>query len=248
MGPGLFAVSRQINRQLASLLCVEVEEIQEAAVLEHDLVGPKAGPVHIELRIVRQLFNLAGVEAIAVQVQAMFGPAIGIEVDGVAVPHGKRVSPILVRHNVDSAALEIINCDVLGHAALVTLPGAEVAEDAVVGDAVTVRRVRGQAAFVERQRLGKSALDADAIQPSEPVVEGVATGEKDDALAVRRPGNDLVMKAHAFVKMTASGIKGQLFRIAAFRRHDIDVEVAVVLSGKSRSEEHTSELQSPCNL
>src|ERR1035437_6657678 len=94
MRPGLFAVSRQINRQLASLLCVEVEEIQEPAILEHDLVGPKAGPVHVELRVVRQLFDLAGVEAIAVQVQAMFGATIGIEVDGVAVPHGKRVGPI----------------------------------------------------------------------------------------------------------------------------------------------------------
>src|ERR1035438_5494292 len=92
----------------------------------------------------------------------MFGPTIGIEVDGVAAPHGKGVSPILVRHNVDSVALEVVNCDVLGHASLVTLPGTEVPEDAVIGDATTVRRIRGQSAFIERQRLGKSALDADA--------------------------------------------------------------------------------------
>ena len=66
MGPGLFAVPRQIDCQLARLLCIQVEEEQKPAVLEHDLVGPKAGPVHVELREVRQLLDLARVQVIAV--------------------------------------------------------------------------------------------------------------------------------------------------------------------------------------
>ena len=117
MFTGQFAVSRKIDRELVFLLGIQIEQVQVAAILEHDRVRPQAWPVHIKIREMRELFDLMRGQAVAVQVQAMFRPAIGIEINGVAVPHGKRVGPFRVRHLLDVLGLEIVDPDVLRHAA-----------------------------------------------------------------------------------------------------------------------------------
>src|SRR5271166_4617056 len=125
--------------------------------------------------------------------------------------------------------VEVVDADVLRHAALVALPSPEIAENAVVSNLRTIGRVRGQPAFVERQRLWKPAIDADAVQTAKPVVEGVAPREINDVLRVRRPGNDFILDSHALGDGIASRMERQLPWLAALRRHYVHVIVAVIL-------------------
>ena len=128
---------------------------------------------------------------------------------------------------------EIVDGDGLGQTAGVALPGAEVAEDGVVGDFRAVGRKRSQAAFAHRQRFGQAAFDAHAEGAFGPSVGGVAAGEKQNALAVGKPGDDFVVNAHAIAERRGGAlIERQLLRLAALGGHYVDVEVAVVLSGE----------------
>ena len=86
-----------------------------------------------------ELFDLVRVQPVAVKIQPVFRTAIRIEINHVSVPHRKRIGPFRVRHLLNVVGLEIVNPDVLGHASRVAFPCAKVPEDAVVGDAVSIR-------------------------------------------------------------------------------------------------------------
>ena len=64
-----------------------------------------------------------------------------------------------VRHVFELPGLEIVDVDVLRQAALVALPGAEVPEDAGVGDLLAIRAVAQEAAAIEGHRLRQAARD-----------------------------------------------------------------------------------------
>ena len=76
---------------------------------------------------------------------------------------GKMSWAALLRDILGLFRLEIVDPDVVGHAAAIAFPGAELAEDAVVGELVVVGRIRGEAAARQWQRLGQAALAAARV-------------------------------------------------------------------------------------
>ena len=122
--------------------------------------------------------SLFGLQAVTVKVHAVFRTSVGTEIDRVPVPHGVSVCAGVIRDALVGVILEVIDCDVLGHAARVALPGAEVAENAVIGDLRAVRRKGGEPAFINRKPLRQAALDAYAEEPPEPIVVSVAPGKE----------------------------------------------------------------------
>src|SRR5262249_59903067 len=93
--------------------------------------------------------------------------------------------------------LEIVDPDLIGHAAPVALPGSELTEDAVVGKFLVIGRERAEAAARQGQLLGKSAVDADGIELADEVVERAHAGAEDDVLAIDLPAADDVFGCHA---------------------------------------------------
>ena len=229
----LVAVAGQVDGQLLRLLRLQIEGVEIAAVFEDDGIRTQARPHHVEVGEVGELFDLLAAQVVAVEIEVMLGAAIGGEVDRVAMPHGKGVGPIGVGHVFDSIVFEIVDGDGLGQAAGVALPGAEVAEDRVVGDLRAVGRKRSEAALIDGQRLGQTAVDAHAEGTLGPAVRGIATREKQNALAVREPGDDFIVNAHAIAeRRRGSLIESQLPGLAALSGHHVDVEIAVVLAGE----------------
>ena len=218
---------------LRSFLALQIEEVKEPAVLKNDGVRSQAGPVDVVILEVGELASLLGLQAVTVKVHAVFRTSVGTEINRVAVPHGVSIGAGIIRDALVGVVLEVVDGDVLGHAARVALPGAEVAEDAVIGDLRAIRRKGGEPAFINGQPFRQAALDADAEEPPEPIVVSVAPGKKQDALAVREPGDDHVVRTHALGHARHIRQERQLFGFAAFRGNNVDVEVAVVLAEKA---------------
>ncbi len=128
---------------------------------------------------------------------------------------------------------EIVGIDLLRKAAVVPLPGAEIAEDAVVGDRLAVRAVGHQTAAVERQKLRQAALNRHREQSPIPGVPGHAAREEDDVLRIRRPGHDHVVWTPARRRtFDRIGMEGEAPRRAAACGHDVDVLIALVVTGE----------------
>ena len=84
---------------------------------------------------------------------------------------------------------------------------------------------------VDGQSFGQTAFDAHAERALGPSVRGIAPRQKHDALAVREPGDDLIVNAHAIAeRRLGSLIERQLPGLAALGGHHVDIEVAVILS------------------
>src|SRR5579872_1167432 len=111
-----------------------------------------------------KLLGLLAAQIVAVKIDALVRAAVRGEINLVIVPHGESVGALVVSYLLDGVGLEVINPDVLRHAARVALPGSEIAKDAVVSDLVAVRRERRQAALAQHEALGKSAIDAHAVK------------------------------------------------------------------------------------
>src|ERR1022692_3847546 len=120
----------------------------------------------------------------------------------------------------------------LALAAAVALRGAEVARLRRIHDLVSARREGARAGDRHGQRLGRAAVDGNAIEAAQRVRAGVAHGTVDDVVAVVRPAVNLVVIAPARRQGALRRIEGQLLRLAAIRGHDIDLLIAVVLAGK----------------
>ena len=230
MLPREVAVAGHIDGQLVGLFGIQVKGIKKAAVFENDAVRPKARPIYVKIREVGELANFVTLHAVAKEVEPVLGAAVRIEVNRIAVPHRKSVGPVLVRHLFDFVRLQVVNPDVLRHAALIALPGAEIAKDAVVGDAAPVGRKRRETAFIERQGFGQAAIEADRVEPTEPGVKSVTAGKIQDVVGIREPVDDFVVDAHALGEASAAGVDRKLLRVAAFGGDDINVKIAVVLS------------------
>src|SRR6266550_9311008 len=122
----------------------------------------------------------------------MIGSAVRGEVDSVAVPHRKSVSPIGMRNVFAGIVLEVVNRDRLCEPAGITLPGAEISKDDVVGDLRSVRRIGEQTTLVHGEWLRQTAINADCEWALGPAVRGITARQEDDAFAVGCPVNDLV--------------------------------------------------------
>ena len=200
--------------------------------------------------IVKQFADLARLEI--EDEQCGGAVAVGQEIDPPAVPHRRGVGPRPVGDLGQLARVEVVGEHLLREAAVVALPGAEVPEDAVVGDGVAVggeggqshravdrhprwnlvrhvgnpfagRRKRTVMCQGERQRFRKASLDRHEEEPAAEGARGVQTRRvEQDVLAVGGPADDAI----------DARMIGQAPRHAPLGRHDIDVHVPFVIRGE----------------
>ena len=130
-------------------------------------------------------------------------------------------------------AVEVIGEHLLRQAAVVALPGAEIAEDAVVGDGVAVGPEGRQAdRAVDRHRVGSAAGDRHLVHRLDPAVPLVALATDRRRFRIRRPGDH-----HVVGRMPPAGagldgrMKGQPARRAAGCRDHPDVGAGLARLG-----------------
>jgi hypothetical protein len=128
-------------------------------------------------------------------------------------------------------SLEIVNPDVIGHAAAVMLPGAEFAENAIESHFRIVRRERSKASTRYGQSFRQISIHADGFQIANKRIEGSTPGAKDNFRLSVCPAHHDIVRTHAIGNVVARKSRGggQAFRLSTFARHNINFCVAVVL-------------------
>ena len=212
-------------------LAGQIQFVDPAAILVDDGRVAHRRELHVELRVVRQLLRLLRGQVVAVEVHPAAVVPVGGEVDLVALPHRDDVERRVVRQVGRRLRLEVVEPDVVGHTAPVPLPGAELAEDAVVDQLGAVGRERAEAAAREGHFLEGTPVDGGQVElPAEVVPLGPPGPEQD--LAAVLPSDDEVVRPHTVRHVVAvqGGGPGHAFGDAAHGRHDVDLGVAVVLA------------------
>ena len=207
--------------------------IEETAVLEHDARIAERGELDVEVLVVRDLPRGFRLQVVGEQVHALVRVAVGEEINGIAVPHGHDVAGRVVGDVRDGLLLEVIDPQVVGLAAAVALPGAKLAEDAVIHQLLLVGRVGTPAAARQRKLFGQAAVDRHGIQLADEVDPRVGSRADDDRLVVA-PRHHQIVRAIPIgnvVVFEAAG-KGNPPRNTAFGRHHVDLGAAVVLAGE----------------
>ncbi len=232
-GPPAVEVLGDRHRHLLGLLGGEVEAVEVAAVLEDDRRVAERRELDVVVGEARELLRLLRPEVVAVEVQPVRLVAVGEEVDLVPLPHRDDVLGRVARQVGGGLRPEVVEPDVVGHPAAVALPGAELAEDAVVDELLAVGRVGGEAAAGQRQFLDRTAVHTGEIKLAEEVVPVDPARAEEDVRIVLPPDHEVV-RPHAVGHVVARerGRPGQALRHASLRRHQVDLGVAVVLAGE----------------
>ena len=210
---------------------LRVEAIEVAAVLVDNLTSIGAGELDVVVRIVGHLLRLPVSGVVDKEVHRLV--AVGDEVDVLANPHRADVLRHVVGQVLHLLGRGVVQPDVVGHAAAIILPVAELAEDAVVRHALAIRRVAAKSTLGQGQGLGHAAADGGHPKsPLKAVADAVAI---DHSLAVRRPGHHDVVRTHAVAHVVARVGRrvGQSPGFATLGGDDVDFAVAIVFAGES---------------
>ena len=216
----------------AVLLAGGVELIDVAAVFKHNLAAATAGELHIIVGEIGHLGSRLGCGVVAIHVHALV--AVAYEVDLVAYPHGKDVLRHIVGDVGHLLAAGVINPNVVGHAALVILPGAELSKHAIIGQLGAVGREAAKSAFGQGQLRGHAAVERSLPQGAHKAV--ALTVAIHHLLAVGGPAHGDVVGTHAVAHVVArvGGRVGDAARFAALAWHHIHLGVAVVLASEGQ--------------
>ena len=218
------------NRHLARLFRREIEMPDVASLFENDSTFAerrKLDVVILEGGVLRRFLRR---EIVTEQIHVPV--AIREKVDLIIWrPHRDDVLSLVVRDVLDPAGLEIVNPDVVGHAAAVTLPGAELPKDPVVRHLRVVRRKREKPAARHGELLGQLGIQANRVKLAVEVVEGPHARAKGDLRLRVLPRHHHVVWPHAIRNIIATERRGerQPLRLTAIRRHHAHLGVAVVL-------------------
>ncbi len=225
-------VIRHGDRDRTALPGFRVEHLDLAVELVHD---PPGGPVAARPPDVpeaalghRPGAPLGHVEGVEVEGAA----SVGGEVDGAADPDRVAIGVGVADHPAGRLRGEVEDEEIVGGAAGVALLGPEVAVERGVDDLLSIRRELAGAGLRHRERLGGAAAQGNGEQLRLAGRPAVAARPIDDPRAVVGPAVDLVVPAPARGEGTGGRVPGQLLRLAAGGRHDVDLLVAVVLPGE----------------
>ena len=154
-GPVVEPLVRNLDRDRAGLARAGVQDLQLAVHLIDDLPGRvRARPAHVPLLALGDRLDRAARRVVDVEVQG--AGAVGVEEDLVADPHGVAVGARVRADVLRVVGGEVEEVEVLLPAALVALPGPEVAGDGVVDDPLAVGRevARARDGHGQRARPG----------------------------------------------------------------------------------------------
>ena len=213
-------VGDHVHRYLGRLLRGEVEEVQPAARLEHDAVGPERRERDVEVGEVGDLPDPSRANVVRPDVVALVRAAVGQEVDRVAMPHRLRVVGRIRGDVLRREGLQVEQEQIRRPAASIALPVAEVLRHGHVDELRAVRRVRAEFTVGHREFFGQTAPGANREELAETLASALTPGREEHARAVGGPADHAVR--HRVMR--------QAHRLAALRRDDVDVRVAVVRS------------------
>ena len=141
-----------LNRHRRGLTARQIVTPDVSGLLEHDRVFADRRELDVEICEVRELPGFLRRKVDNEQVHAVV--AIGDEIDFVVrPPHRADILCRIVCQIFGRAGFEIVNPNVVRHAAAVMFPGAKLAEHAVVSHLRIVRRKRNETASRHRQLL-----------------------------------------------------------------------------------------------
>ena len=107
--------------------------------------------------------------------------AVGDKIDLVVrSPHRADVLGGVVRQIFGSAGFEIVDPNVVRHAATIMFPCAELPEHLVISHLGVIRRKRNETAARHRQLLGQFCVQPDRKQCTDEIVERLHARTKDD--------------------------------------------------------------------
>ena len=174
-------VCRHGDRQCAVVAGPYVQDVQGAVQLVDDTMRAViACPAHVAAFVARQLARLSAgiVEGVNVQVVV----AVRDEEDAFLHPHRVAIGAYVSRYVPGTAAVQVEHEQVLGPAALVTLPGPEVAHQGRIDHLGLVGREISRSGDRHGQRLGQAAPRRDSEQLGVGQAVAVAHGAEEHPL------------------------------------------------------------------
>src|SRR3974377_2069579 len=99
--------------------------------------------------------------------------AIGDEIDAGAVIHREGIQRGIFGEVFDLLGFKVVEPDIIGQAAAVAFPGAELAEDAVVGEKIPIGREGAETPAWQRQLFGEMTIDINQKKFADEIVEAL---------------------------------------------------------------------------
>ena len=158
--------------------------------------------------------------------------AVGIEVDLLSNPHRVATGARSLGDAFGGVSFHIEDIELVCSAAAIALFRTEIARLRRVYDLVATGRKRTRTRNWHWQRLGRPTVNRDAIKPGHRQCPTVAHRAEDHVFAIVRPTVNLVVITPARRQRTAGREVGQLLRLSAARWDQIDLFIAVVLTGE----------------
>ena len=158
--------------------------------------------------------------------------AIRVVVDRISYPHRVPRRARAFGNRFRFVRLQIEDVESVCFTSAVTLFRTEVARLWRVNHACSVGRVITRACFRHRQSLGWSTIDRHRVKPRDWQRPGISLRFENDALAVLRPAINLIVPTPPWSERPLCRIKSKLPRHPARRRNDVDLLVAIVLTGE----------------
>ena len=198
-------------------------------MFENDRVLADGRKFDVEIFEARELFRCLRGKIDNEQVHSTI--AIGDEIDFVVrTPHRTDVLGRIVGQILGRAGFEIMDPNIVGHAAAIMFPGPELAENAVERHFRIVRRKGRESAAWHRHLLRQLGIETDGEERTDEIVERFHPRAKDDQRFRVFPRHHDVIRSHSIRNVIAPerGRNRETFGRAAFCRHHINFAVAVV--------------------
>ena len=231
-GTAVHVVVLQVDGHFLTLSGLDGVLVDVTAVLEDDIVlriGRELAVVFLEIGDLAGLFGLRVIDE-----QVHDAVSVGEIVDLIADPHGEDVLGIVVADFLELGGAHLVDPDIVGLAAPVVFPSAELAEHPVHGQLFAVGRIAAETAFGGRNLFGRTAFRVNLAELAAQAAEAPLLAAIDDLLAVGRPAHDDVVGSHALAHEVAAH-EGRVRDAPGFTACDgngVDFGVAVVLAGE----------------
>ena len=191
-----------------------------AGLLVHDRAGPRVHALDLEVRKVRDLFELFRPRVVRPDIVRPV--TVGNEVHRAAQPHGLLIAAVGPRQLLEGAGVKVDQLDRLVLAAAVVAHLVFPGIDLLVGEPLPVGRDRAGHRLRYGDARRQSTVDRDAPELRLTVGHSGARRHEHDPRAVRCPSAGLV----------DAGMERQSFRLTTGGGHDVHVRIATVLTGE----------------
>ena len=184
-----------LDRHSSGLAGFQIVTPDVTGLLEHDCLLGDRRKLDVEILKGGELSRFLGAEIGRKEIHAAV--AIRQEINLVVrSPHWADVLRRIVGQVFGGAGFEIVDPNVVGHAAAIMLPGPELAKDAVERHFRIVGRERRESAARHRQLLRQFRVETHAKERADEIVERLHAGTKHDLRFRIFPRHHDVVRAH----------------------------------------------------